>query len=48
MTKLWHCPPSVFEQQPEDMILLHAKIYEEEIKAETVRARRESQQNKFK
>jgi hypothetical protein len=43
MTQLWHCPPSIFEQQPEDKIDLHIRIYAEEIRAKRKEERRAEQ-----
>ena len=43
MTDLWKCPPSVFEEQPEDMIDLHIGIYVEEVRAREIDNLRESQ-----
>lgn len=34
MTELWHCPPSVFEEQEEKMIDLHTRIYNEKNRKE--------------
>ena len=43
MTELWKCPPSVFEDQPEEMIDLHIQIYVEELKARELDGKREAQ-----
>jgi hypothetical protein len=45
MTELWHCPPSIFEQQTEEQIELHARIYEAKIKAERIAEKRLNQRN---
>lgn len=43
MTQLWHCPPSTFEQQPEDQIDLHIRIYSEELRARRKEEKRAKQ-----
>lgn len=46
MTQLWHCPPSLFEQQPQEIIELHTLILEEEIKADKIVQKRAEQNAK--
>jgi len=36
MTELWHCPPTVFEEQPEELIDLHVQIYNAKNKQEKI------------
>lgn len=43
MTELWKCPPTVFEQQPEEMIDLHIRIYSEELRARRKEEKRAQQ-----
>lgn len=48
MTELWHCPPSVFEEQTEEMIDLHIRIYVEELKAKELDQLRADQRKRTK
>jgi len=41
MTELWHCPPTVFDQQPEELIDLHIKIYNAINKHEKIKGKRD-------
>jgi hypothetical protein len=45
MTQLWHCPPTLFQEQPEDQIDLHIRIYSEELKAKRKEELRANQAN---
>lgn len=47
MTELWHCPPSVFDEQEEKMIDLHTRIYNEKNRKEWKDWKREDQKNKL-
>lgn len=46
MTKLWHCTPSEFEQQTEEMIEKHIIIYNEENRKEWKDEKRREQRTK--
>jgi hypothetical protein len=48
MTELWHCTPYDFEKQPEKMIDLHTKIYNEKNRNEWKKQKREEQKSKHK
>lgn len=46
MTELWKVPPTVFEEQPEDVIDLHIRIYGEELRAEKIQRERDAQKKR--
>lgn len=48
MTELWHCPPSVFQEQEEKMIDLHTRIYNEKNRKEWKEQKRAEQKTSFK
>lgn len=48
MTKLWQCPPSVFDEQDEYMINLHKAIYNLEKKNEYIQYKRNEQKSKHR
>lgn len=46
MTKLWRCPPSVFDEQDEYMINLHKTIFNLEKKNEYIQWKRQEQRSR--
>jgi len=43
MTEKWKCPPTVYDEQPQEMIDLHIRIYGEELRAERINSKRQEQ-----
>lgn len=46
MTEKWKCPPTVYDEQPREVIDLHIRIYGEELRAQSVNAKRQDQKLK--
>ncbi len=46
MTELWKVPPTVLDEQPEDVIDLHIRIYGEELRAQKIQREREAQKQR--
>ena len=47
MTEKWKCPPSVYEEQPQEMIEPHIQIYSAEIKAQSIDEKRKAQKTQI-
>lgn len=47
MTKLWHCTPTEYEQQPEEIIELHINIMNAENRRENKEDKRAEQMEKL-